>query len=504
MLWRFNGGIASLRSDPPNFRTIEKVASRPLVITWSASAAWGATLIVGVTVASVWLVESGAASANHIALVGAVALSGWFASLPLFRRAFAGMRALRSALAAASEGHVRADELRLDESFGVEAIGMNALLRELESLREQVSAKSVASITSGAATTEPINGGAMEGLWFGVLLLDAQGRVEYANGAAAVTLGRRREELSGATIEELVAQSESAPALREAVTMRKRATVEIVGDGVNHERTVLRMTVKPLRRGDAGATLMLIEDVTQQRVADESRNAFVTQATHELRTPLTNIRLYLETLTDAADSDLAVRSKCLNVINGEVRRLERIVSDMLSVSEIEAGSLSLRNDDVHPASMFEDVENDFKAQAEDKEILLKFELPPKLTTFIGDRDKLTLVLHNLIGNALKYTPAGGAVQVRVEQSTEAMTVEVVDNGIGIDPEECELIFERFYRSHDRRVSGITGSGLGLSLARRIARMHGGDIRVTSTVDKGSTFTLALPCGAAPAQLKRAA
>jgi len=497
----------SLRSDPPNPKTFEKASSQALAISWSVIASWGAAIVVMLTIAAAWIVDSERSDiqkTTDIALAGAVALAAWFACIPAIRKAFAGMRAVKSALGAAAEGRVRADELRLNAKFGVEAAGLNTLLAELERLRDQVSAKTVSTLAGGSSIGDNTNAGALDGLWLGVLVLDSQGRVEYANGAAAVTLGRRRETLAGSTIDELVTCADSAKVLRDAVVQRKRATVEVTGDTEHHERTVFRMTVKPLRRGDVGATMMLIEDVTQQRVADESRNAFVTQATHDLRTPLTNIRLYLETLTDQVEADAGVRAKCLNVINGEVRRLERIVSDMLSVSEIEAGSLSLRNDDVHPAAMFEDIEADFKAQAEDKEITLKFDLPPKLVNFSGDRDKLTSVLHNLIGNALKYTPAGGTVSVQVEQSTYALSVAVSDNGIGIDAEECELIFERFYRSRDRRVSGITGSGLGLALARRIARLHGGDVTVKSAPDKGSTFTLSLPSGAAPAQFKRAA
>lgn len=476
-------------------------------MSWPAFASWGASVVVLLTFATAWIVSSDRSQVQKttdVALAGAVALMCWFACIPLIRRSFAGMRAVKSALAAAAEGRVRADELRLDSKFGVEAAGLNTLLIELEHLRDQLSAKAVATMAAGSSIGEATNAGALDGLWLGVVVLDSNGCVDYANGAAAVTLGCRREALVGSAIDDLVKSTDAASTLREAIAQRKRATVEVTGDAENQERTVLRMTVKPLRRGDVGATMMLIEDVTQQRVADESRNAFVTQATHELRTPLTNIRLYLETLTDQVDSDVTVRAKCLNVINGEVRRLERIVSDMLSVSEIEAGSLSLRSDDVHPATMFEDIEADFKAQAEDKEIALKFDLPPKFTNFSGDRDKLTLVLHNLIANALKYTPAGGSVTVHVEQSTEALSVSVSDNGIGIDAEECELIFERFYRSRDRRVAGITGSGLGLALARRISRLHGGDITVKSAPDKGSTFTLTLPCGAAPVQLKRVA
>jgi two-component system phosphate regulon sensor histidine kinase PhoR len=240
--------------------------------------------------------------------------------------------------------------------------------------------------------------------------------------------------------------------------------------------------------------MLVVEDITQQRIAEESRNAFVTQATHELRTPLTNMRLYLETLVEEGDADPAVKSRCLNVLSGAVRRLERVVSDMLSVSEIEAGSLKLRLDDVRPEELFEEIGADFKAVSEDKEIALVFELPPKFETLQADRDKLVLAIHNLVGNALKYTPAGGEVRVRVEQELGGLAVHVTDNGIGIRQEECELIFERFYRAKDRRVSGITGSGLGLALSRQIARLHGGDVTVQSVIDRGSTFTLRVPSG----------
>jgi two-component system phosphate regulon sensor histidine kinase PhoR len=184
------------------------------------------------------------------------------------------------------------------------------------------------------------------------------------------------------------------------------------------------------------------------------------------------------------------------VIGQEARRLERIVSDMLSVSEIEAGSLKLYPEDVRLDALFEDIKNDFQVQAKDKEIALVFELPPKLPVIRGDRDKIVLALHNLVGNALKYTPAGGQVRVQVEVDGGGVNVSVIDNGIGIKPEETEMIFEKFYRAKDKRLSGITGSGLGLTLARQVVRLHGGDISVRSQLDKGSTFTMSLPMGKA--------
>jgi signal transduction histidine kinase len=109
---------------------------------------------------------------------------------------------------------------------------------------------------------------------------------------------------------------------------------------------VLRFSIRAIGRDDAAGAVVFIEDITQQRIADESRNSFVAQATHELRTPLTNIRLYVEQAIEAGEGDATTRANALNVINQESLRLERIVSDMLSVSEIEAGSIKLRSDDV--------------------------------------------------------------------------------------------------------------------------------------------------------------
>ena len=260
-------------------------------------------------------------------------------------------------------------------------------------------------------------------------------------------------------------------------------------DGVG---AVLRFTMRPLRREDPSAAVIVIEDVTQQRVADDSRSTFVTQVAHELRTPLTNIRLCAETAIDEGHADPETRAQCLNVINQETRRLERVVNDMLSVAEIEAGSIELRKDDVRLDALFEDMQAECSAEAKEKGTSLEFNLPPKLPVIKGDRDKLTLALHNILNNAIKYTPQGGRITVNVDVENDEVTVDIVDNGIGISEEDMVRIFARFGRANDPRVAEITGSGLGLSLAREIVRLHGGEIRVESQLDKGSTFSVRLP------------
>ena len=237
--------------------------------------------------------------------------------------------------------------------------------------------------------------------------------------------------------------------------------------------------------------MVIVEDVTQQRAADAARDAFVAQATHELRTPLTNIRLYLEMLLEG-EADAAEQERSLNVISQESRRLERMVGDMLSVAEIEAGSLKMHVDDVRLDQLLAELENDYQAQAAEARITLAFDLPPKLPVLRGDRDKIALCLHNLIANALKYTPAGGQVVVTAEDREDAFSVRVSDTGLGIAAEERERIFQKFYRAKDERIATVTGTGLGLALAREVARLHGGDITVDSEVNRGSTFTMTIP------------
>lgn len=258
----------------------------------------------------------------------------------------------------------------------------------------------------------------------------------------------------------------------------------------------MRFTVRAVRREDAHAAIVVIEDVTQQRVADEARNAFVAQATHELRSPLTSIRMYVEQLIDDEVTEPAERARALNVISQESRRLERIVGDMLCVSEIEAGSMRLSKGEVRIREMLMTLKEDYAAQALAKQQTLKFDLSPKLPVLQGDADKLGLAVQNLLGNAIKYTPAGGNVTLRADVTGTQLVLEFADNGIGIKEEEQGLIFDKFYRAKDKRLAGIAGSGLGLALAREVVRMHGGEIAVQSQIDKGSTFRLTLPLGGA--------
>lgn len=421
--------------------------------------------------------------------------------------------AIRESLAAAADGEASSAVLAVASDFGPEAKGWNALLASRD---EALRADADRLTTDRRRDAGPDGAGptvheALDCLWLGVVLLDDDMNILFANGAAAVHLRVPRESLHGKPLAELFPEDAAQAALAgvRGGAVKHRVQWEVERRAEGGAPAVTRVSVKPARKGDSFAVLALLEDVSQQRVADKSRNALIAQASHELRTPLTNIRLYAEALLEDAGDNPASRATAINVINQESRRLERIVADMLSVSEIEAGSFRMRRDDVPIAVILEDLRNDFAPQAADKEISLVFDLSPKLPSFSGDRDKITLALHNLVGNAVKYTPVGGKVVVKADVENpgapaESLVVSVADTGIGVKPEEHELIFDRFYRSSDKRIASITGTGLGLTLSREVARLHGGDVTLSSKLNEGSTFTFRIPTAHDASAIKHAA
>ncbi len=255
----------------------------------------------------------------------------------------------------------------------------------------------------------------------------------------------------------------------------------------------LRVWIIPLHRAHRnGECMVVIRDVSQQIRAEKSREDFVTQVTHELRTPLTNIRAYAETLSSGMFEDPKVVTECYNVITKETRRLSRLIEDILSVSQLEVGSIDLHLDQVNLKTLLSEAVRDIRGLADEKNIDVQQVLPPKMDPIRADRDKLAVVVNNLLGNAIKYTPRDGNVVVGCQYTPDAVVITFKDNGIGIDPADQARVFEKFARASDPAVQAETGTGIGLYTAREIVRRHGGDIELISEKGVGSTFMVRLP------------
>lgn len=470
-----------------------------LFLAVSVGAYWSSDVIVG---------ADPAAKLNLVTCLGGIGASAMVLIVLLYRKLRSKLRAtlaVRDALMATfpgSNGAASGQALPVSPTLGPEAVAWNVLVSERDQVRRDALAERAREALGRRRQARGDLDAACDAMSQGLLLFDDQGQIKYANGAAATFLQADREKLINVNVGDAIKIDAVTAAVREVVsgTSRRRSVIDVdrkdEAGGANAPFGVLRFSIRPVRREDSASAMVVIEDITQQKAAEQARHAFVAQATHELRTPLTNIRLYVETAIEDGESDPALRVKALNVINSESRRLERIVGEMLSVAEIEAGAFKLKTDDVRLEQLFEGIKQDYQQQAQEKRVALTFIMPPKLPVIQADREKVSVALHNLVGNALKYTLPGGSVTLRVDADEKHLTVSVADTGIGISEDDCQKIFDRFYRARDGRVDKITGTGLGLTIAREVARLHGGDITVESLLNRGSTFTLALPMKAA--------
>ena len=275
----------------------------------------------------------------------------------------------------------------------------------------------------------------------------------------------------------------------EVTTQGNAARAEARGSG----ETTYRIRIVPFsKRHRRGECVVMITDISQQVRAERACGEFVSQVTHELRTPLTNIRAYAETLSSGVFDDPKVITECYNVITKETRRLGRLIEDILSVSQLAVGTIQLHIDDLDLRALLTGAVRDLRGLADEKQIDMQVSLPAKLPVIQADRDKLAVVVNNLLGNALKYTHSGGSVRVGCQVSDEEALITVKDDGMGIDPVDHERIFEKFQRGSSPEVSDIEGTGIGLTTAREIVRQHGGDIEVMGVKGEGATFIVRLP------------
>lgn len=241
--------------------------------------------------------------------------------------------------------------------------------------------------------------------------------------------------------------------------------------------------------GDLIAAVGIVRDVSYEQEVDQMKSSLIATVSHELRTPLTLIRGYAELLQNRAlDEGLAQES--LHQIQVSAQRLARLIEDLLSASRIESGEIRMRTATVALPVVIDEVVRDWSG-AHDRKFVV--DLDDDCAYVLADRDKLIQILTNLVSNAVKYSPDDGPVTIRTRLRTHNAEISVIDRGIGLSKEELDQLFDKFYRSERDEVRMVSGTGLGLYIARNLVEMQDGTMWAESELGQGSAFYFTIPC-----------
>ena len=325
----------------------------------------------------------------------------------------------------------------------------------------------------------------------GLLIIDARCNIILANQRAAELLAAAGE-MSGQNLLVVCPYPSLNALVREALdrsphTISGEISIEETG------RYDLGVTIALfIQDGEQLLWYVLLHDITHLKELDRMKSDFVSNVSHDLRTPLANIKLYAA-LTQKGRPEK--RQHYLATIESETERLETLIEDILDLSRLERGAVKLQMEPLPLAEIVQQVVGAHLATAQAKGLQLTWQVPDGLPLLHADRNRLLLMLNNLLGNALQYTPRGGSVRVEARagewRGQPALQIAVRDTGIGIPADEQERIFERFYRGR-HTLADTTGTGLGLAIVKESMALHGGEVMVESAVGHGSTFTLCFP------------
>ncbi len=317
--------------------------------------------------------------------------------------------------------------------------------------------------------------------------IDRSGAVVYLNDAATQMFGQAGSENMGRQFIEVVRDYDLNDLLV-AAAQRGERSVRVVAYG--QAQRWLQATAVPIEDAGAWAALAVFHDLTEVRRLEGMRRDFISNVSHELRTPLSGIRAAAETLQEGAIDDRPAAIEFMGHIQREVDRMTQLVEELLELSRIESGAAPLHFAQLDAAVLVTDAVRRFGRQAERAGVKLTAHALAGPLPIIGDGERLERAMGNLVANAIKFTPGGGAVTVGAEADDGSIAISVTDTGIGIEPEQRARVFERFYKADRGRGDG--GTGLGLAIVKHIVLAHEGNVSVESRPGHGSTFTMRLP------------
>jgi len=321
------------------------------------------------------------------------------------------------------------------------------------------------------------------------ILIVTSGQVSHANVAARTLLGQH---IIGQDVRLAIRHPGAAERLMSPPGEGAQPPVNLVGLGAREQRWEMR--IGDTRDGAAGGRRIVhLVDQTGSYAAERMRVDFVANASHELRTPLASILGYIETLNDEAGEEKDLRERFLKIMFDEARRMQRLIEDLISLSRIEAEKYRLPDRAVDLAALIDEVRASILDAQGETAVPILADLAADVPPVSGDAGQLSQVLHNLIGNAMKYGRKGAAVTIRLERLPTGMVrFAVSDEGDGIPAEHIPRLTERFYRVDTGRSRAAGGTGLGLSIVKHIVERHRGRLDIESTIGKGTSVAVMIP------------
>ncbi len=337
--------------------------------------------------------------------------------------------------------------------------------------------------------SRPILGKILETLREGVLVVGQDTRILASNAAAYNAFARRNGALEEKRLSEVIRDLSLHEAFRQALQNDKSSDIELEIPGI--EKRKYDVHIAPIQLDNTNSAIGFFHDITQMEHLEKVRQEFLSNISHELRTPLTSIMAFVETLEDGAIEDKENNQRFLGVIRKNAQRMHHLIDDILELSTIETGKINLELKQVKLAALLEEVFTNLSTKANDRRIKLMNEVPDDVLV-CADVVRLEQMLTNLIDNAIKFNRARGSVIVSCAENGTKDIISVADTGEGISGEHQTRIFERFYRTDRARSREIGGTGLGLAIVKHLARLHGGEVSVASTLTKGTIFSIELP------------
>lgn len=325
----------------------------------------------------------------------------------------------------------------------------------------------------------------------GVLILNIQDKIEFVSPSLTNIMSQQYGNIGNKTLMEAFRNVDLQKVFLKFKEKRAPVVGEIsLGSAVP---VIMRVSISAVHGYPSEEKVMVVfHDITRLKKLETIRTDFVANVTHEIRTPLTAIIGYLETIQAGAIDNKGDTERFVDIMLRQASRLNRLVEDLMTISQIELGEMNFRFSDVLISDVLAGVLPLIEPKAKSKNIAVTNLIVADLSTVWADRDRMSQILVNILDNAVKFTPDNGSISISADEDKDFITVNVIDSGIGVPREEIQRLGERFYRVDKTRSRELGGTGLGLSIVKHLMNAHGGKMEIESRLGSGTKISLFFP------------